>query len=158
MIIFIAITILSLIGLVYAAFKIPTTTGGSHLVTGSRQVAEERRFLSLQELEEVKDYATLLGVSNETIEDVYALLSLGRKMQGLISNEKIKELASASRENYIPPVSTDLQLAAIQESHLVTSIVRTTSLINCKTIFVIMNRIEGGDRNGEEKANYREAA
>jgi leucyl aminopeptidase (aminopeptidase T) len=138
------------VGLVYTAYAMQVKT------SKTEQPARFAPF-DLEEMMELKEYAELFGVSNETIDDASKLLHLGRKAEGLLGKERVAEIAQASREYHNCAPTMNVLFETNEISHAVTSMVKTSELIICNT-FVVMSHVRGGDRSDEEQANRRTAA
>jgi hypothetical protein len=103
---------------------------------------------TVEEMEEIKQYATAFGISNDMEEaDAVKLLELGRKLSAHIGNEKFIEFLDLieSEEN-----SVELHTEHRSEHHAVNALISATELLVVVTpSFIKINKSFGGDKNGE---------
>lgn len=110
---------------------------------------EIRKDFSLSEVEELKKYAALFGLDNESISCNTKLLEMGRKVEHELGEQKVTEMVEL--------IGTTLTYSTSSRSlkdvsHLVTNLVRNGRLIRVHTVIQFVKNAMGGDRNEDENS------
>jgi hypothetical protein len=156
-IVFAILALLTVVSIGFTAIRhLLTVDAYNHSVYSKQSVT---KILTLEEINAVKRYAAIFGVGNDSHEiDNIQLLELGRKVKGLIGDEKVEELAELAQSG--EPLRTYVVLSTNDiksEHHRMNKMLNACELITVPS-FVVINEIRGGDRGGEEAISTRLAA
>ena len=114
--------------------------------------------LTEEEILEVKKYAELFGLDNDTHDiDIVKLLEMGRKMTAYVGNERIEELHAAIEQAKIETYF-HVNEKASGKVHRVLELIHRSMLIAVPSYTNISIKLFGGDKDGEPSSSLYAAA
>jgi hypothetical protein len=107
--------------------------------------------LSLEEQEEVKRYATIFGLDNDTVASALNLLEMGRKVEANLGSDKVNEIVRLSRQELASATSSMLDEKSNGAQHIINLVMKTWQSFTFHTerMHIFLKRM-GGGRNDEE--------
>jgi hypothetical protein len=120
------------------------------LVCGTEEVRKSQfKRLSLHEAEEVKRYAQIFGLDNESISDNEALLEMGRKMEEDLGKERVDCLVELVRVHHGTSFVARPHKVNKLFNCMINSVIQVSKMIKRFTVVMFMPHTIGGDKDGE---------